>query len=366
LPPLLFEVADLRIAVYDGERRSNGPTTDGNGDALPDGWVVVVPGMTFSVRAGETLALVGESASGKSLTLLGAVGLLPQGARVVGGSAEVAGVEVPFPHRSIAAEKGWLRRRFGRFFPELEDDEWRRTIGTKVGIMFQDPIAAWDPTMMIGEQSGEVLEEHQGLPPEEVRRRVLDALGEVRLPRERKFLSFAREMSRGEAQRAMLAAALLSHPRLLLADEPLSGLDPPAAHAVLRLIDDMCRLRGMGMVLVTHDLAVVASVADRVAVVYGGRIVEIGSVHDIFHDPQHPYTSGLLRSIPWQGLDRLEPIAGEPPHLLDLPPGCAFAPRCVHAIDACTAAVPGLVPSGPSRAACIRSDHLDLPGIPGR
>ena len=204
-------------------------------------------------------------------------------------------------------------------------------MGLGIGVLFQDAIGSWDPIEMIGPQSGEVLEAHEALGAEEVRRRVLEALGQVRLPRRLKYVSFAHEMSRGQAQRAMLAAALLSLPRMLIADEPLSGLDVTVARAVLALIDDMRRERGMGLLLVTHDLGVVAAVADRVAVVYGGLVVEEAPAAALYRSPRHPYTDGLLGSVPGFARGRLRPIPGDPPELWELPPGCPFAPRCPYA-----------------------------------
>ena len=156
--------------------------------------------------------------------------------------------------------------------------------------------------------------------------------GRVRLPRRLKYMSFVHEMSRGQAQRAMLAAALLSMPRMLIADEPLSGLDVTVARAVLDLIDDLRRERGMGLLLVTHDLGVVAAVADRVAVVYGGLVVEEAPAAALYRSPQHPYTDGLLGSVPALTRGRLRPIPGDPPELWELPAGCPFGPRCAHAL----------------------------------
>ena len=208
-----------------------------------------------------------------------------------------------------------------------------------------------------------MLSEHTELSREEIGARVLDALGDVQLPKREKFLSFRHELSRGQAQRAMLAAALIKGPDLLVADEPLSGLDPPVARAVLELIQDMRRKRGMAMIFVSHDLATVASIADRIGVVYGGRIIEEGDADQIFHSPQHPYTAGLLGSIPWPGVDRLRPIEGDAPPLTDLPPGCAFAPRCEFADQRCRAERPPIETAGTTLIACHHHATLELPGI---
>lgn len=324
-PAPLFEVAglDVELRFRDGRR------------------VKAIDGVSLRVGEGESLALVGESGSGKSLIAMGAVDLLPSGAEVVGGRTTF----------------------LGRVLQDLDGAEWRRLVGLGVGVLFQDAVGAWDPIEMIGPQSGEVLEVHASLGAAEVRQRVLDALGRVRLPRRLKYMSFAHEMSRGQAQRAMLAATLLSMPRMLVADEPLSGLDVTAARAVLALIDDMRRERGMGLLLVTHDLGVVAGVADRVAVVYGGVVVEEAPVGVLYRSPRHPYTDGLLGSMPALSRGRLRPIAGDPPELWDLPPGCPFAPRCPHAIEACSLERPRPRQVGESLVCCLRAGELTLPGI---
>jgi oligopeptide/dipeptide ABC transporter ATP-binding protein len=301
----------------------------------------VVRDAAFSVDRGETLALVGESGSGKSLMALGSVDLLPSGARVASGTTRFEGATLQ----------------------DREETDWRRLVGMGIGVLFQDAIGAWDPIDLIGDQSGEGLEEHEGLVGEELQRRVLDALGRVKLPGRLSFSSFVHQMSRGQAQRAMLAAALLSEPRLLIADEPLSGLDVTVGRAVLDLIEDMRRERGMGMILVTHDLGVVASVADRVAVVYGGMIVEEAPAGGLYRTPRHPYTSGLLRSVPGLGPRRLEPIEGDSPDLWDVAEECPFAPRCPYAVAACRAGRPELRRVDGSQVACVRAEELTLRGI---
>jgi oligopeptide/dipeptide ABC transporter ATP-binding protein len=323
----LLDVRDMSIEVYSGGE-----------------WVKAIDRASFRVGPGEVLALVGESASGKSLMALGGVDLLGAGARISGGMTFFEGTPLQ----------------------AIEDDQWRQLVGMGIGVLFQDPIGSWDPVETIGQQSGEVLEEHTGLTSAEINQRVLDSLGEVKLPRQRKFLSFPQQMSRGEAQRAMLASVLLSSPALLIADEPVTGLDATVAAAVLSLIQDLVRRRRMGLLLVTHDLGVVARMADRVAVVYGGMVVEEGPVGPIFRDPKHPYTDGLLRSIPWPGLARLEPIPGEAPHITMPPPGCVFWPRCAYAESGCRAGVPGVETMGPTRVRCRRAWGLELPGITPR
>lgn len=374
--PPLFEVLGLRIAVHD-ERTAhsgvdNGLTVGPGGPPLGAGWVEVVPGVDFSVRPGEVLAIVGESGSGKTISLMGALGLLGAGSRAIGGSVSIKGLRTDLWADPVAAgrpdtrkERRRRKRRLGAFMGETLDPTWRQLMGAEVGVLFQDPISGWSPVSMIGEQTGEVLAAHTDLSQTEIQRRVLDALGEVKLPPQGKFLSFRHELSRGESQRAMLAAALIRSPSLLVADEPLSGLDAPVAAAILSLIKDMRDERGLAMIFVTHDLAAVASIADRVAVMYGGRIIEEGPVGELFRQPHHPYTEGLLGSIPWPGVDRLRPIQGQPPRLVDVPhDSCTFAPRCPYAIDACRRALPTMTHAGAGSAACIRTTDLNLRGVP--
>lgn len=359
----LLEVRDLSVAVYDEHTTvDHGAVDAATGVALGPGWVPVVHDVSFSVAPGEVLAIVGESGMGKSLAVLAALGLSSPGARVVGGEMRFRGERFDAGRRAGEA-RGKRRRR--RAMDELLDPTYVRIMGREIGVIFQDAIAAWDPVYIIGQQSGEVLEAHTDMTVDEIEDRVLDVLGEVRLPKERKFFSFASELSRGEAQRAMLAAALVKAPSLLVADEPFSGLDPPVAQGISELIRDMLRRRGMAMVMVNHNLAQVASLADRVAVMYGGRIVEEAPVATIYEAPRHPYTEGLLGSIPWPGVDRLRPIGGELPRLLDMTAAqCAFAERCRYAEPRCRANVPPLRAMGGGRlSACVRAHELELRGV---
>ena len=359
----IFDVRDLSVAVYDERSRRDFAVTDGaTGRPLGAGWVPVIHDVSFAVRPGEVLALVGESGMGKSLAVLAALGLASPSARVTGGEVRFAGERFDAGRHATDATG---RRRRRRAMSELRDPTYTRIMGTQIGIIFQDAIAAWDPVYLIGEQSGEVLEAHTDMTAAEIEERVLDLLGEVKLPKQRKFLSFASELSRGEAQRAMLAAALVKGPSLLVADEPFSGLDPPVAQGISELIRDMQRRRRMAMVMVNHNLAQVASLADRVAVMYGGRIVEDAPVDAIYRTPRHPYTEGLLGSIPWPGVERLRPIGGEIPRLTDMTAAeCPFADRCPYVEERCRTAVPPLRElDGGGRVGCVRSDELDLRGV---
>jgi len=335
----LFEVKNLRVAVFDQERSLGdepGPETDG-GEVLSSGWVEIVPSISFSVQPGEVLALVGESASGKSLALMGGFSLLSPGARVIGGKTRFREVTF-FPDGSDPSDgskKSGRRQRkqsrtAGTVVADYRNAAWAEAVGTDIGFMFQNPIGSWTPDHVIGAQAGEALAEHSDLSVDEIEARVFDALGEVKLPKSRRlFGAYRHELSRGMAQRAMLAAALTKAPSLLIADEPLNGLDPPVAAAIMDLVRDMQKKRNMAMVIVTHDLAAVASLADRVAVVYGGVIIEEGPVVEIYHRPKHPYTSGLIGSIPGVRDGRLSFIRGEAPRLVDIDRGeCVFADRC--------------------------------------
>lgn len=304
-------------------------------------WHTVIIDQSFSIAEGEVLAMVGESGSGKSLLAMGCVDLLRPGSRVTEGSTSLLGERLE----------------------DLDEEEIARLIGLGLGVMFQDARGAWNPLELIGFQSTEGLEEHTELTTEEIQQRVFDALGEVKLPKRRAFTAFVDELSRGQAQRAMLAATLLTNPRMLIADEPLSGLDVTVARAVLDLIEDMRAKRGMAVLFVTHDLGVVAAVADRVAVVYGGMIVELADAATLFHTPRHPYTSGLLRSIPGWVQGRLEPIEGDTPELPNLPRGCPFAPRCPYVVDRCRQDRPVLERVGATDVACWRADEIELVGI---
>lgn len=375
MPQPLFEVRDLRIAVFDADRALGGdpgPVSDA-AEQLADGWVEVLCSVSFSVDEGEVLAMIGESASGKSLALMGGFGLLAPGARVIGGTSIYDGHEYepggesgePASKRSRKERK--QARQSGTVIADYLDPEWSRLMGTEVGFIFQNPIASWTPDHVIGEQAGEALDYHTDLSVDEIETRVYDALGEVELPKSaRLFGAYRHQLSRGMAQRAMLAAALTKAPNLLIADEPLNGLDPSVAAAIMDLLRDMQRRRGMAMVVVTHDLAAVAGLADSVAVMYSGEIVERAPARDIYHHPKHPYTAGLVGSIPGFTQGRLRHIPGEAPRLPDTIRGrCVFVDRCDFATDVCWSESPGLQQVGASLVACHHASELELPGIRG-
>lgn len=371
MPRPIFEVESLGVAINDpraaSTRPEHGVEVKPYGRMLPYGWVRAIRDASFAVYPGEVLAVVGESGSGKTLMVMGSIGLLSSGARVVAGTVNFDGIRIrptSTQERRHTGRRLWKRPKKDRFMEELLDNDWRRVMGTEVGVLFQDAVGGWNPVEIIGDQAGEVLDAHTGLSVAEIQDRVLDALGEVKLPKTSKYLSFPDELSRGQAQRAMLAAALVKAPRLLVADEPLTGLDAGVAAAILNIIRDMQQKRGMAMIFVTHDLAQVAALANRVAIMYGGRIIEIGPVAEVFHNPQHPYTEGLLGALPRPGVARLRPIAGDVPKITDVPTdACALVPRCPYATDLCSSAPPNLEPSPAGHVACFRASELDLEGV---
>lgn len=371
MPQSIFEVQNLGVAVNDlaaaKDRTQEGVMIEPFGPMLPYGWVDAIVDVSFSVSPGEVLAIVGESGSGKTLSVMGSLGLLSGGAKVSRGTVRFDGTQIrPTQALTKRRTRRWRRktRKREQFLEELLDDDWRHIMGTEIGVLFQNAIGGWNPVEIIGAQAGEALDEHTQLTLREIQDRVLDALGEVQLPKESKYLSFPDELSRGQAQRAMLAAALVKAPRLLVADEPLTGLDAGVAAGILSLIRDMQKKRGMAMIFITHDLAQVASLASRVAIMYGGRIVEIGPVDDVFHHPQHPYTEGLLGALPRPGVDRLAPIDGDVPKITDVPQAaCALVPRCSYAVDRCKVELPALAASGIREVACFRTAELELRGV---
>lgn len=355
-------VTDLCVALHDADRAAHttGTVSDDGHDVSSSAWRPAIRGVSFTVSHGEILSIVGESASGKTLSMYATFRLLDPGARATSGTVEL------FGQRVDAARGGEVVRKSGeskRRRVANGDDEWRATLGSRVGFLFQDPIGSWTPQFTIGHQAGEALDEHTDLPADEIERRVRDALGEVKLPK-RGFGAFVSSLSRGEAQRAMLAAAIANVPDLLIADEPLTGLDATSAASVLALLRDMQEKRGMAMVFITHDLALAASFSDRIAIMYGGRLVETAPTHELIRHPRHPYTAGLIGALPMVGRDRLRPVRGSPPNLWDERRGCSFAPRCDFATDVCEDVPPSTEVGDAASVACWLQDELTLPGLP--
>lgn len=297
------------------------------------GIVKAVDGVSFEVRPGEVLGLVGESGSGKSVTNLSILGLVPR------------------PPGRFEGGRVWFD---GQDLLGQSEAQLRKVRGRRISMIFQDPMTSLNPYLRVSVQVGEVLRLHEGLSKAEARVRTIELLEDVGIPDpSRRVDAYPHELSGGMRQRVMIAMALACRPELLLADEPTTALDVTVQAQILDLIGGLCRERGTAVVLVTHDLGVVAGVADRVAVMYAGRIVEQGPVERIFASPRHPYTQALLRSLP--RLDRkstLTAIPGMPPDLSQLPEGCAFAPRCPEAHGRCRALVPTWAGEAQDGAAC--------------
>jgi len=297
--------------------------------ASPDGAVHAVRGVDLEIRPSETLALVGESGSGKSATALAVMGLLP-------GSAEVTAHALRLGDQDLLRDGG--RRA-------------RALRGGRMAMVFQDPLTSLNPHLTIGDQVLEAVEMHTDLSRGAARGRVVELLNEVGVPQaQHRALAWPHQLSGGLRQRALIAMALAGNPSLLIADEPTTALDVTVQAQILELFQRLCSDRGTGLLLITHDLGVVAAAADRVAVMYAGRVVERGGVSELFSDTRHPYTRGLLASIPGDlgDRDRLPQIAGIPPDPLALPAGCPFHPRCAEEIDRCADEEPLL----DGRAAC--------------
>ena len=285
--------------------------------ATEDGMVRAVDGVSFQLSAGEILAIVGESGSGKSVTAQTITGLTRAPNARISGSVTYRGRELN----------------------GLDDDQLRDIRGEQIAMVFQDPMTSLNPVYRVGRQIAEMIRAHRDVSAREAEERAVELLRSVGIPNsERRVRHYPHEFSGGMRQRVMIAMALALEPQVLIADEPTTALDVTVQAQILRLIDELNRDRDLAVVLITHDLGVVAEVADRVLVMYGGQIVEDATLDEIFYDPQHPYTWGLLGSL--TRLDqprgeRLRQITGQPPSLLAPPPGCRFAPRCPYVFEKC-------------------------------
>jgi oligopeptide/dipeptide ABC transporter ATP-binding protein len=291
-----------------------------------DGVIDAVDHVTWSVGSGEILGVVGESGSGKSVSCLSVVGLLPQHRTTVSGSAMFRSQEL-----------------LGR-----SDRELRSIRGEEIAMIFQDPLTSLHPLMSVGQQLVEAVKLHHDVPKAQARARAIKKLGEVGIPDPAGRMSaYPHELSGGMRQRVMIAMALINDPALLIADEATTALDVTTQAQVLTLLRDLCHRAGSAVVLVTHDLGVVAEICDRVIVMYAGRVVESGTVEAVLERPSHPYTWGLLGSMPSVDPDaaRSRTIGGTPPSLLSPPSGCRFHPRCPHAFDRCREQAPALRPT---------------------
>ena len=314
----LLEVRDLKTRFY----------TD-------DGVVQAVNGVSWEVDEGETLAIVGESGCGKSVSVLSILRLIPQP------PGKIESGEVMFEDRDLM---------------KLKDDEMRRIRGNKMAMVFQDPMTSLNPVLTINQQISEAVTLHMGMNKNEARERTTELLELVQIPQAKDRLDdYPHQFSGGMRQRAMIAMALSCNPQILVADEPTTALDVTIQAQIIELVKQLRDEIGMAIIWITHDLGIVAGIADRVAVMYAGFIIESAAVKDLYADPRHPYTLGLLGSVPRLDMkkkEKLTPIYGLPPDLIQLPVGCPFAPRCDYRIERC-AERPELIVVAPGHeAAC--------------
>jgi peptide/nickel transport system ATP-binding protein len=312
----LLEVEHLRVEF---------PTRHGTLLALDD--------ISFSIAPGEILGVVGESGAGKSLTGAAIIGLLEPPGRIASGEI----------------------RLLGRRIDQLPYEEMRRIRGRQIGAIFQDPLTSLNPLYTVGQQLVETIVTHLPLTPAEARKRAIDLLRQTGIPApEARVDQYPHQFSGGMRQRVVIALALAAEPRLIVADEPTTALDVSIQAQIIALLKRVAREHHAAVMLVTHDMGVIAEACDRVAVMYAGRVVEIGPVHSVIHAPAHPYTAGLMGAIPAmdQDRERLLQIDGAMPRLNAVPAGCAFNPRCPRVFDRCLTERPDLLPAGETRAAC--------------
>jgi len=303
------------------------------------GLVRAVDGISYTVEQGETVAIVGESGSGKSVSALSILRLIadPPG-RITAG-------EILFDGRDLRG---------------LSEPEMRRIRGRDIGMVFQEPMTSLNPVLTVGRQITEVLEQHQGADGPTAERRALELLEMVGIADVgRRLRQYPHQLSGGMRQRVMIAIALACNPKLIIADEPTTALDVSIQAQIITLLKRLCHDHGTAVMLITHDMGVIAETADRVAVMYAGRIVEIGPVSEVIHRPAHPYTRGLMGSIPSIASDRdvLAQIDGSMPRLTAIPTGCAFHPRCPQVFERCRRERPELAPVGATQAACWLHQH---------
>ena len=321
----LLEVKDLRTYFYTFE-----------------GVVKAVDGVSYEVEEGETLGLVGESGCGKSVSALSLMRLIPDPpGKIVEG-------EVLFEGQDVM---------------RLDMDDMRHIRGAKMSMVFQEPMTSLNPVLTVERQLGETLQLHRGMSKEEARHESASLLARVGIPDpERRARQYPHQFSGGMRQRVMIAMALSCNPRLIIADEPTTALDVTIQAQILELMKSLTTEFGVALIVITHNLGVVARYADRMNIMYAGKIIERGTARELYSNPRHPYTVGLLKSVPRLDLPRrakLEPIEGQPPDLVNLPPGCAFRARCRYAVDKCATDEPQLeVVNEGHWASCWRSDEL--------
>jgi oligopeptide transport system ATP-binding protein len=325
----LLQVKDLRISfsTYAGE-------------------VQAIRGASFDLRRGETLAIVGESGSGKSVAARSIMRLNPEANTIVRGG------EILFDGRDLL---------------KLNEKQMQRIRGSEIAMVFQDPMTSLDPTMRVGRQIEESLKKHLGMSGRQATERAVELLKLVGIPSpEARLRQYPHQFSGGMRQRVVIAIALSCDPQVLIADEPTTALDVTIQAQILELLRELQERLGMSIVLITHDLGVVASTAHRIAVMYGGKIVETGTLREIFYNPQMPYTWGLLASIPLPTADRsqeLIPIPGSPPSALDPPKGCPFTARCPYAMQICADEMPEYTPFSDEHKAACWLHHQMAPNV---
>ena len=325
----LLDVRQLTIEFRAQELSSAALRAAGRpGTAVPTRFLPAVRDLSFSIAPGEVLGLVGESGSGKSITALAIMRLLPPQARVSG--------EILF------SENGAERN-----LPALSDDSMRQLRGARIAMIFQEPMTALNPVMRVGDQIAEAVRAHHAVSKRDAWQHAVAAMNDVAIPEpDRRARDYPHQLSGGMRQRVMIAMAIVNRPQLLIADEPTTALDVTIQAQILELLAELRAKFGLAMLFISHDLAVVSQVADRVAVMYAGSLVELGARRDIFQSPAHPYTRGLLHAVPDLKTDRarpLETIEGAVPALHLVPVGCPFEPRCEFRVAECAAALPPLV-----------------------
>lgn len=305
------------------------------------GVLTAIDDVSFTIDAGEVLGVVGESGAGKSLTGAAVIGLLEPPLRLTGGQIRLS----------------------GRRIDNLPYDAMRRIRGKEIGAIFQDPLTSLNPLYTVGRQLVETIRTHLDLSPGAACGRALSLLREVGIAgAEKRIGHYPHQFSGGMRQRIVIALAIAANPRLIIADEPTTALDVSIQAQIIALLKRLCRDHGTAIMLITHDMGVIAETAQRVAVMYAGRIVEIGAVRDVVARPRHPYTNGLMGSIPRIGgrRDRLRQVAGAMPRLDQIAPGCPFNPRCAEAFERCRHQRPNLLPAGGTDAACWLYDRVAM------
>jgi len=297
------------------------------------GTLVAVDDVSFHIGEGEVLGVVGESGAGKSLTGAAVIGLLEPPGRIAAGEVLLDGERID----------------------HLPYEQLRRLRGKRIGMVFQDPLTSLNPLYTIGRQLVETIQTHDEMSHAEARRRAIDLLAEVGIPSPAQRIDhYPHQFSGGMRQRVVIALALCANPRVVIADEPTTALDVSIQAQIIKLLKRLCEEHGAAVMLITHDMGVIAETADRVAVMYAGRIVEVGPVREVIRHAKHPYTRGLMGAIPMVGHDqgKLPQIEGSMPRLTEIPPGCPFHPRCPSALARCARQRPELMPVGGSQAAC--------------